>query len=359
MDLAALRDVTTIVTHANCADGIVSALLCKAALPSARVLFVQYGSAEHRNLKAESGMLFVDMTPLRERVADFVAAGAFCLDHHVHQKDIVEAFGNRGVYSDKPGESGAVLAYRDALVSLLDKPYIIDSAASALATLAGIYDTWQTSNPDWVAACEWREAAMVIPYERLAALPLTGVCDLFDLVGPLVFRKAMAAARAAAGKAKHVTLGGARVALVPTRETNYVAGLVDADYVAGFAHDADAEGANPRIVWSLRACNGYDVGAVAKRHGGGGHEGAGGFSVPDDGRSPLAMAAGLFGYDVQVGDVWRVGVFLASDARVEDVRRPYVFAASVHGSGSTVIGIGAFIANRRLVERDGKPVEGA
>ncbi len=292
MNLAALRNVTTIVTHANCADGIVSALLCKAALAAARVLFVQYGSAEHRGLPAEPGMLFVDMTPPRERVAEFVAAGAFCLDHHAEQRDLVEAFDDRGVYADAPGVSGAVLAYREVYRPMVTVAF---DSASELARLAGVYDTWQNADSDWVAACEWREAQLFAGYDHLATLPFHGVLDLCELAGPLVLAKAMTAAGVAACKAKHVTLGGARVALAPTRDTNYVAGLVDADYVAGFAHDADAGGANPRIVWSLRARDGFDVGAIAKRHGGGGHEAAAGFSVPDDGRSPLAMAAALFG----------------------------------------------------------------
>lgn len=39
-----LRSVNHIITHANCADGIASAMLLTWVLPDARVSFVQYGS---------------------------------------------------------------------------------------------------------------------------------------------------------------------------------------------------------------------------------------------------------------------------------------------------------------------------
>ncbi|HZL96812.1 MAG TPA: hypothetical protein VFB99_24365 [Vicinamibacterales bacterium] len=58
-----LRQVTRIVTHADCADGIASAMLLHDALPEATVEFVQYNTPEWRDLAATPGMLFCDMIP--------------------------------------------------------------------------------------------------------------------------------------------------------------------------------------------------------------------------------------------------------------------------------------------------------
>ena len=296
ISIEALQAVNTIVTHANCADGIVSALLCKAALPAARVLFLHYGTTEHRTLAAEPGMLFVDMTPLRERAAEFVAAGAIVLDHHEEQAGIVAAFGERGVYSAEPGTSGAVLAYCEVYSRLMPARMPGHMAGGLrLAQLAGIYDTWQTADPEWDIACQWREVQIYAGFGHLAAMTFRDITALCDQLGPLMFGKAMAEAKAHAARAHRVTIDGVRFAIIPTKATNYVADIVTGcDVVAGHAYAHDPAGR--LLTWSLRGCSGFVVSTIAKRHpGGGGHPHAAGFSVPDDGRSPYARLGELLG----------------------------------------------------------------
>jgi hypothetical protein len=58
-----LHNVKKCIVHANCPDGLLSALLLHDELPSASIEFVQYGSPAFRNLKPEPGMLFADFSP--------------------------------------------------------------------------------------------------------------------------------------------------------------------------------------------------------------------------------------------------------------------------------------------------------
>ena len=55
-----LNEVSRIVSHKNCPDGIASAMICHNALPFSGVEFVTYGEESYENLAALPGMLFVD-----------------------------------------------------------------------------------------------------------------------------------------------------------------------------------------------------------------------------------------------------------------------------------------------------------
>lgn len=122
IDLAKLEAVTTIVTHANCMDGLASAMILLDVLPSAKIVFCQYNTPDYLNLPATPNMLFCDITPPRDRAAEFVTAGSIVLDHHKTAKDIVLMFGANGVFGDEianPGISGAMLAYQQVWVPLI------------------------------------------------------------------------------------------------------------------------------------------------------------------------------------------------------------------------------------------------
>lgn len=296
-DLEASRHVRTIVTHENCSDGVASALILLAALPDARVVFLQYGSAAHRDLPAEPGMLFCDVTPPRERVREFVEAGAFCLDHHKRQEDVVCAFGARGVFADEslePGVSGAVLAWREVFeaICLLK---VESKAAFELSRLVGIRDTWQKNHPDFERASQLSEVLRFVSFDRLCAMWISRVLALAEDLGPILFERKLAAARDVAERAVRVVAGDLRVAVVPsvTLTSDASEFVQDADVTAGFAYCADPGGTGLRLQWSLRSRTGVDVSAIARSHGGGGHTAAAGFSVPDDGRSPYFRVAEL------------------------------------------------------------------
>lgn len=151
-----LLQVSEIITHVNCADGIASAIILHDALPNAKISFVQYGTQEHRNLKpAPVGItLFCDFSPHPETVQEFVKVGAIVLDHHKTAKDIVSAFGDNGVYGDEEtalGTCGAMLAFREVW-NVVEYPSSKHDIYE-LAHLADIYDTHQVSNKLYKKAC--------------------------------------------------------------------------------------------------------------------------------------------------------------------------------------------------------------
>jgi len=293
--------VTTIVVHADCADGHASALILMDALPTARVRAVHYASAAHRDIVAEPGLLFCDMTPPRERIRDFVDAGAVVLDHHKGAADIVAAFGDRGVFADEatePGVSGAVLAARawTQIRGRRDVPHRIDE----FARLVGIYDTWQRGDPDWDRAYALTLALKFVPLPRLLELGLSGAMPLLDNIGPILADKAAARVTRAAATAVRLVVGGHRVAVVSDYDVrSEVCDVIhDADIVASFAYRHESEGV--MLDWALRSHAGVNVAAIAKRFGGGGHSAAAGFSeVVTHNGDPYQRLTELLGGDIQ------------------------------------------------------------
>lgn len=289
-----LKAVRIIVTHANCPDGIASAMILKDALPDAVVRFIQYGK-EQESLPAEFGMLFCDMTPPASRVQEFVDAGAIVLDHHVGAKDIVAAFGELGVFADEraePGVSGAVLAYRVAFSRLIS-PY---GSVEYFATLAGVRDTWQTSHRDWARACAQATVLLALPWsywERIhpSFRVLTFTQRWLESYGPigeaLLARQAGAVAISVREAYRFTSNAGTRVAVLfnVTATSDAAELLGDAvDLVVGF--NLAVEDGRPLIRLSIRSHSKFDCLAFARYLGGGGHTKAAGATVMISGDGP-------------------------------------------------------------------------
>lgn len=283
-----LDNVTHVVTHANCPDGAASAILLHDALEGAQISFLTYGP-ELDKLEAKPGMLFCDLTPPAVRVKEFVDAGAIVLDHHAKQREIVEAFGLRGVFADlkdEPGVSGAMLAFREVWKWTTTEGSTSHHRAHLFAHLAGIRDTWQTEHALWKAAREQAEALRFYPWPHFAAVrnPFQGgFNDLTALlnVGPILVERAdnavVYAVERAVGKR---TEKGTHVMIVATTHTSDIAEAVQdvCDVVIGFEYMG---GDNGEIVLqlSMRSRGEYDVGAFCKSLGGGGHVSAAGARV--------------------------------------------------------------------------------
>jgi len=286
--IEALRAVTRIITHANCADGRASAVILHAALPNAEVVEVVHDTPEHLMMPAEPGLLFCDFTPHPSRVPEFVAAGAIVLDHHKGADGIVRAFGARGVFADEkaePGVSGAVLAWRWVWLRL--KGSTFSGWAYELARLVGIRDTWQRSSPDWQRACEVSAVLRFLPLDEALRRGPGGVITFANEAGALLVRRQIEAAREAAANVVRVEVAGRRVAIIPSVSlTSDVADLLreHCEIVAGFDYVHDRRGV--RLQWSLRSRGDVDVSAIARRHGGNGHTAAAGFSVQLDPEDP-------------------------------------------------------------------------
>lgn len=291
IDLDKLRAVATIVTHQQgpgepCADGVASALIALDALPGRRVVWMNYNTPEHRDLRAEPGLLFVDMTPPRDRVAEFVAAGAIVLDHHAHARDIVEAFGPLGVFADEatqPGVSGAMLAYEEVWSPLYRASgqygtrRIEAQSAHQLAELAGIRDTWQRKDHRWREACAQAEALCFWPWAMLERCgPEIGA---LREVGEVLLSRAEARAERQRAEGVRFDVGPLRCLALEasSHETSNVAALAGVDLTIGWHYTA--ESGRAQLVLHLRSPGSFDCGAFAKVHRGGGHSGSGGFRL--------------------------------------------------------------------------------
>jgi hypothetical protein len=315
--IESLSQVRKVIVHDNCMDGLASAMLLHEALPSAEITFCGYG-ADHEALEPEPGMLFCDFTPPRARADAFVAAGALVLDHHVHARDIVECFGDRGVFSDAPGVSGAVLAFEHVWLpefrcyDVNPQNRVITLQRQLFAELVGVRDTWRKDDPRWGEALELHAVLESFPREHwLAPNGIRNALEALDtgIGAALVARKANVIEQlVATGLIRRVVgsgiLGqqGAVDHAVKPRVT-WALSAAPSEFVSDLGEAARAAGVDVLVniqsivragaLWhtvSLRSNETCDVGAIAKRYGGGGHMRAAGFQAPQD-SSPLDLFA--------------------------------------------------------------------
>ena len=297
LPLEKLKAVKTIITHKSCADGVASAIFLHDVLPNAEIRFVQYGTDDHRRLKAEHHMLFCDFSPHQDTYQSFVEADALILDHHKGAQKIVEAFGVNGVFGDEvadPYACGASLAYREVWEKLASDVANRDlSFATSLAKLSAVRDTWKNKDPDWAEACSVAETLRFYPEESwLIANPFSlerkGWWEARLGTGAvLVERNAQAVFKAVQGAHRFRTPKGTRVVLFEgVRLSSDAAELVeqDADLVVGFDYMGIESGV-ASLVFSTRSHTDFNCMEFCKAQGGGGHTKAAGFPVKFDPKS--------------------------------------------------------------------------
>lgn len=284
-----------IVTHAHCVDGYLSALILGALYPEATVIRRKYTDPK---LDLVEDAVFCDIAPPRGQARAFFEAGAVVLDHHRSALPVFSEPAARGRYSATPGESGAVLALQYAYEHGWVADREVCRAVEDIATLVGVYDTWQTSSPSFETA-----SALHAGLEALmddASWTLDKIARDYAFVtrlGEVLYGKTKERAKRAAERAvvKRVAILGVPTTVgiltdnVSTGTFNLAANLVDADVVLAASFDSDVrasahedtveslEGAQIRC--SLRSRAGYDCAGLAEAFGGGGHRGAAGFSV--------------------------------------------------------------------------------
>lgn len=285
-----LRAVTKIVTHKNCPDGVASAMILKDVLPDATIEFQHYDDEAHSNHEPEPGVLFCDFSPSKTGDLDgWVKAGAIVLDHHKSQREVVERFGELGVFADEheePGVCGATLAYREVWAPLMQHPSssrpINGPTVEEFATLSGIRDTWQKNDPRWREACEQAEAVRFWPEEELVGLPVGSWPEKLAL-GSVLFNKRLRGAQKAIDNGwRFITPSGRRVIVFEgLRQTSDAAEILgsEVDFVVGFGFVCESN--KPKMIYSTRSHTDFDCSAFATAHGGGGHLRAAGFSISD------------------------------------------------------------------------------
>ncbi len=289
IDRELLDNVTHVVTHSSCPDGVASAILLTDALADVKITFLTHGTDPYEKLIAEPGMLFCDLAPPRERVQEFVDVGAIVLDHHAAQRDIVEAFGPRGIFADlvtEPGVSGALLAFRHVWQHITSEGSPAFNRALHFAEVAGVRDTWQRNDKRWPEARAQAEALRFYPWSFFEKLVREGstfgdhgskqLASMLDIGPVLVERVDLATKRLVEDAYGAITHIGTRLLIVGSRQTSDVTDVTDADIVIGFEYHG---GEKCTLELSMRSRT-HDVGAFCKSLGGGGHRGAAGARIP-------------------------------------------------------------------------------
>jgi hypothetical protein len=316
LSLEKLKQVQFVVSHENCPDGTVSAILLRDVFPEAEIVFVQYNTDAHKNLPVKPGTLFADFSPHSTRVQEFVDAGALILDHHKTQKWIVEAFGENGVYGDEtlnPGVCGAFLVYENVwlpfkrnvttdLAALLVRK---DAFVQKFARLAGVRDTWQTASPEWEEACIQGGLIHYIPNKMWLEVDLLTLADEWEdkylWLGKMLWEKhTLEVQRAADRLWRFTTKKGTRVVMVLAGKplvsdvAELLANEADLFVQASYTYEPGKD-TYPKLLCSTRSRGEFDAAAFCKAHGGGGHTKAAGmvFSITPESVNPFAFVESL------------------------------------------------------------------
>ena len=233
-------------------------------------------------MEPKPGIIFCDFSPHPSIAQRFVEAGSYVLDHHEYAKDVVESFGERGVYADavnEPGVSGAVLAYREVYVPWANENKIHNEEMDAwliFVSLVGVRDCWVEDDATFQAACE--QSAVLHFYDFDYLYSKGGYLDHSDLeLGRYLYKRNLNKAKETAEKKLIIR---DKIAVMCGTDTSDVAGIAadihGIDILAGFK--IVIEEGNAKVVVSMRSRGETDVGVIAKANGGGGHKHAAGFS---------------------------------------------------------------------------------
>jgi len=324
-----LRQVTHVYCHGHCPDGLASAMILKDAFRmlgmSPRIEFLTHGTPEHQvATDTIEQVLFCDIAPKAGAGSWLVREKwPIVLDHHVGAKAVVESFGSLGVYADaekEPGVSGAVLAFREVWLSTFAEMVGLNKMAADspqhdrvrdFALCVGARDTWQTQDGRFLRG-QWTSKMLMskpaawwldesghgttmhhAPY--LSANEIEMGRALFEAHEEAVRQAVEQVVRYELLEAEQVPSGGRRAVYlyvfqeqasgfrlcsdVSEALRKQTAGRMNRGVVAGFSYVVDKPGASPRLLYSLRGLNDFDVQKFATANGGGGHKAAAGFSV--------------------------------------------------------------------------------
>lgn len=310
-----LREVRQVLYHQSCPDGTVSAMICFAALrlllgPAADEISLkscQYHTTFFEQLlEPRPGQLFVDITPPREKWEQWKDVSPIVLDHHESARHITE--GLMGTYGENSRlESGARLALEHVLRPVvdhltadldpeLDSHNVIRSDCDhamarweEVSRLAAIRDTWQDGHEDFEKASVQAYGLMTLGARDLLAQQKTSGGVDFDLItrlGEMDFGKA----KFMAEKARKYTMPCPKlgrdlaVYVYNCTEKKYISDgchvllKKDADIAVSFFYTTDERGT--QAVVSLRT-NDPIAAVIAAKLGGGGHDKASGFGLPN------------------------------------------------------------------------------
>lgn len=288
--------VKHIISHANCPDGYASAMILGQAFQDARRTFHHYNDGTLP--EPAEGQVFVDFSPPPEKARAYLDAGAFVLDHHKGAAEVTRVFegAGQGLYADNEGDEHGVSG---AMLALLALPEGHETHARRyFARLIGVRDTWQRGDEGWEEACQI--ASALIFRGPPATMRGLGEDVDWDLIESLVKIGTLVQAerkRLVQNAVDHAFIGTTPAGTVFAVFDGYslssdAAEKLDADLVCGLVTHATPGKIVVRC--SCRTRKGYQVLALAKAYGGGGHEnaasftlGSGGAKHPADMRHPF------------------------------------------------------------------------
>lgn len=298
--LEQLKSIKSVISHGNrCPDGLASAMIVGDAyqdLPTPEIRVIDHGSKEKETLAPSPGMMFVDFSPPPENAQAFIEAGALVLDHHAKGSS-VQAFvaAGLGVFGDEktdPGVCGAVLAFDHVWKPLRGQNTpILDAEALVIqefARLAGVRDTWQKQDADWIKACEMAEGLRFWPLERLLTMAPLEWRVYLDPAGPVLWeKKTKTVAKVAEAVYRWTSPKGTRVAAFQgVKLSSDVAEALGETADLVVAYDINCDKGDLKLICSTRSRGTFDCGSLALAHGGGGHTPAAGFNVSMTADSP-------------------------------------------------------------------------
>lgn len=273
-----------------------SALIAADTFPNAKVVFISPGTEAQKNFPAYHGQIWIDISPPKERIQQFLLHNAIVLDHHVSEQKTTEAFQNAGlgVFSYGPGISGATLAFQHLWLQYRKNDIerkTIAQKVHRLAIKAGIRDTFLKKNSLWKEACAQAEVLTFLPPEYWLERRAAYLSDAELTIGRTLLQAQEKRVLGVVDKAFKTNWGPYRIAIIPS--TFLVSDAADIlksngfKIIFGFSFSTD--NGNPLMKVSVRG--NINCAEFAKFFGGGGHKEAAGFSikVAHDDRSPYGI----------------------------------------------------------------------
>lgn len=297
MNKDTLLQVSEIVSHAGCPDGIGAAMICNAAYASCGMHppptnFVQYGTRFHDNLVSRSKQLFVDITPPKGRWEEWMGLDPVVLDHHETMMHVVNSLNGKYGGAD---HSGAMLAFENVMLPLAGDSMQKQDLESweRLARLCMVRDTWKTASPDWDDACALAHALLLYGQKWGVSAAIAGKVPLDELlpVGAKVHDKIRRQSKGVVKNSprRNVKIGDASVTVVFFNHANggtmsdiahFVMDLMPCNAVVSYFFVYDNE--EVQNVASVRTDGCFSARGLAESFGGGGHNNSAGFRIPGE-----------------------------------------------------------------------------
>jgi len=291
----ALVQVSEIVSHASCPDGIGAAMIATAAYVSTGMRppptnFVQYGTRAHDDMVSHPRQLFLDITPPKGRWEEWRGLSPIVLDHHESAMHVVQ--GLNGVYGDSD-HSGAMLAFANVMVPLVSMPSEEFEAWQRFAHLCMVRDTWKTASPDWAEACALAHALLLqgqrwgVNAAIVGKLPLAELLNLGRKLHDKIMRQSKGVVRNSLRR--NLSIGSRDVKLAIFNHADggtvsdiahYVMDEMPCDIVVAYFYVYEDD--DTRCVVSVRSNGAISASDLARSFGGGGQSKAAGFRIAGD-----------------------------------------------------------------------------